>query len=599
MKIKSLHLKNFRGYSDLIIPFKTNFTTIVGRNDVGKSTIFEALEIFFNNDLVKIESNDLNVKSSDPYIEISVSFEIDVNKEYLIDEQCPTSLREEYLLNAEGLLEIKKRWDCSKNLTNKSSLSTFIVANYFSEYQDNPLITLTISKLKELCKSKGLDDTNIDKRIASNYRKLLYSNTENNSMQIVSIPIDKEDAKAIYSKLELEFPYFALFQSDRANKDSDKEVQDPLKLITKRAISELESQLQSVVEQIKIKAIELGRQTIEQIKKMDPEIAKTLDPNVKTKNWDTLFSFSFSGDDGIPMNKRGSGVRRLILLNYFKAEAENHWDGKDIIYAIEEPETAQHPNYQVMLINALMEIAQNYNRQVMITTHSPEIAKMMNISDLLFLYKENNVPLLENNTNSKISKIKNTLGIMPYLTSLVVCVEGENDISFLTNIGKIPELKDIFDISQISIIPLIGGNLHNWVDRHYLKKSNVREFHIYDRDLNSGKNTEQYKEDVEKINNRSNGSKAVLTKKREMENYISLEIYKTDFPEIDWSENIEQDTFDFPQYIASKIKIEEKCAKMIINGRTAKRITKQSLESINAWEEIRGWFEHLKDMYEL
>ncbi|MHB8392242.1 MAG: AAA family ATPase [Acidobacteriaceae bacterium] len=33
---------------------------------------------------------------------------------------------------------------------------------------------------------------------------------------------------------------------------------------------------------------------------------------------------TLTGDDQIPINKRGSGVRRLVLLSFFRAEAERH-----------------------------------------------------------------------------------------------------------------------------------------------------------------------------------------------------------------------------------------------------------------------------------
>lgn len=601
MKIRNIYLKNFRGYSEINIPINSDFTTVIGKNDVGKSTIFEALEIFFNNETVQIQLDDLNVKAVEKQIVIGVSFEIDPTKEYLLDSGRKSSLKEEFLLNKKGLLEIRKVWDCTKNLTAKS-LSTYFWADYLSNYTETPLITLTITKLKEISKQFNLDDKIEDKRVVSNFRKAIYQNTENKETKEILIPIDKEDAKAVYNSIASELPFFALFQSDRANKDSDREVQDPLKVITKRAISDLEEQLKQVVEQVKDKAMELGRQTVAQIEKMDSEIAKTLIPNVKTKNWDSLFSFSFSGDDNIPMNKRGSGIRRLILLNYFKAEAENKTEnGRTVIYAIEEPETSQHPNYQIMLVNALQEIASAENRQVFITTHSPEIAKMVNQQDLIFIKRdEYKRPCIVQNGDDKMSQIKESLGIVPYLSKLIMCVEGEFDIKFLKNIGSIPELKNIFDLDKISIIPMIGGNLHNWVERNYLKDTNVKEFHLYDSDINSGKNENQYKPDCDKINARGDGSIAFLTKKREMENYIPISVYKEYFKEITWEEGIDQDNFDFPSFVKTHIpKLDEKAVKNIINGSVAKKLTKDHLDGINAWDEVKGWFEELKKLYEV
>lgn len=48
MRIKSIILNNFRGYDmETKIPM-SDFVAIVGKNDIGKSTILEALNIFFN-----------------------------------------------------------------------------------------------------------------------------------------------------------------------------------------------------------------------------------------------------------------------------------------------------------------------------------------------------------------------------------------------------------------------------------------------------------------------------------------------------------------------------------------------------------------------
>lgn len=115
MILKKLTLKNFRGYSNIEVTFDENFNVIIGKNDIGKSTILEALEIFFNNDnLVKIEIQDLNVWAIQKEIQIGVTFVVDKTKEYLIDTGNKTNLIDEYLLNENDELEILKVWDCSK-----------------------------------------------------------------------------------------------------------------------------------------------------------------------------------------------------------------------------------------------------------------------------------------------------------------------------------------------------------------------------------------------------------------------------------------------------------------------------------------------------
>ena len=55
---------------------------------------------------------------------------------------------------------------------------------------------------------------------------------------------------------------------------------------------------------------------------MDESLAQQLNPQIAVKKWETLFNVSITGDEDIPINKRGSGVKRLVLLNFFRAKAE-------------------------------------------------------------------------------------------------------------------------------------------------------------------------------------------------------------------------------------------------------------------------------------
>jgi len=68
---------------------------LIGKNDVGKSTILDALDIFFN-DEVKIEPSDCYKYASDKVIEISASFKIGNDELVILDASNPTSLKSEY-----------------------------------------------------------------------------------------------------------------------------------------------------------------------------------------------------------------------------------------------------------------------------------------------------------------------------------------------------------------------------------------------------------------------------------------------------------------------------------------------------------------------
>lgn len=606
MKLKSLKIKNFRGYQNLQIDFDSNLNVIIGKNDIGKSTILEALEIFFNNEKVKIEVEDLCVKASDPYVRIGVTFQLEPGKLYTIDT-IPTSLEDEYLLNKDGLLEVEKCWDCSNNKLSASSLKTYLIAHYPNCFAEKPLVCQKNTPLKALIKEKKDELTKLNITVRENtnseMRQALYKISEPLEFVDISIQVDQIEGKDIGGSLSQDYPLFFLFRSDRENKDSDKEVQDPLKVITKTILSqeEISQKLQEAKNAIVEQATIIGQKTIEKLQEMNPELGSVLTPDVDNKAWDSLFSFSFKGEDNIPINKRGSGVRRLILLSYFRAEAERKSpNNKAIIYAIEEPETSQHPNHQRLLIKALKDIAQKENHLVLMTTHSPEVAKDCKSENLILLDYDtlgNRIIIKE---DYKLEKIAKTLGVTSYLSKLVLCVEGENDRNFLLNINQtIPELKNIFDLKErdVRIIPMGGGRLKDWVNKKYLEGSNVIEFHLYDKDTD-----DQYKSAIEKVNERLDKSIGKLTNKREMENYIHPNLYKIAF-DTDFNEdeiNIENwDKLDISKTIVQKTGRKEETIKRIANGELARKMTKEYFEDLNAYDEVKNWFEKMKELFEV
>ena len=110
MKLKSLILKNFRSYKDVKILFDKSMNVIIGQNDVGKSTILEALDIFFEGGTIKIDITDFSKNAEDNKIIIGTEFVVDGEKEILIDTSNKTKLTDEYLLNGDGFLEIVKEF---------------------------------------------------------------------------------------------------------------------------------------------------------------------------------------------------------------------------------------------------------------------------------------------------------------------------------------------------------------------------------------------------------------------------------------------------------------------------------------------------------
>jgi putative ATP-dependent endonuclease of OLD family len=112
MKLKQIIIRNFRSYREQVqIPID-QFTAFIGRNDVGKSTVLEALEIFFNNKIIKIESADACVFTDDKKVVIGCVFS-ELPERVVLDTNTPTTFAQEYLLNSNRELEIHKIFDCT------------------------------------------------------------------------------------------------------------------------------------------------------------------------------------------------------------------------------------------------------------------------------------------------------------------------------------------------------------------------------------------------------------------------------------------------------------------------------------------------------
>ncbi len=123
MKVKSVILENFRIFKERTIIDFENLTAFIGKNDLGKSSILEALDIFFNeNDAhVKIDNEDLSIGTDSADILIGVVFEDFpelLTIDSTIDSTFKTSLKEEYLLNKDDPGQ-SGMWNWRDELTNK------------------------------------------------------------------------------------------------------------------------------------------------------------------------------------------------------------------------------------------------------------------------------------------------------------------------------------------------------------------------------------------------------------------------------------------------------------------------------------------------
>jgi len=617
MKLTKVTVENFRCYR---APFEMgidDFTAVIGQNDIGKSAILDALSIFFERE--KMDQNDASMDGDRESVKITCEFD-DLPKQLDIDAGNHTTLQSEYLLNANGRLEITKQYNGTLASPKGKSVSAHALHPVEEGYSD--LLSLKNAELKKRANELSVDLKGINQNINAELRTAIWNSREAAQEKITCVDLNKEAGKQVWSSLQQYLPTYWLFKSDRASTDQDSEAQDPLKAAISEAIKAVENELSSITARVEKEVKKIAALTLDKLAEMDPELSGSLHPVISTKKWETNFNTSITGDNGIPLNKRGSGVRRLILLSFFRAQVENSIDTRpnaSVIYAIEEPETSQHPKNQRLLLSTLQQLTSDPSRQVIITTHTPMLARAIPDTKLRFIHKNGPSRALAVGGGALNKNIAESLGVLPdNNVKLFIAVEGPHDISFLLELSKVlsnsdskyPNLPMLELDGKIIFVPMGGSCLALWADR--LSEIGRPQIHICDRD-NEPPAQPKYQSHIEAINAQDNCI-AFCTNKREMENYIHpdaiKEAYKKDGKEIELPDTF-NDFDDVPKIVAQAVhnsscgndweELDDKKkkhkmsnAKKIINKVATKYMTVDRLSAVDPDNEIIGWMNEIQ-----
>ena len=163
-------------------------------------------------------------------------------------------------------------------------------------------------------------------------------------------------------------------------------------------------------------------------------------------------------DDGTPtqLARKGDGVQSLAALSLMRHASEASASGRNLILAIEEPESHLHPLAIHQLKSVLSEIGGKH--QVIMTTHSPLFVDRTSIKSNILVHKNTAAPA------KNVMQIREILGVRAAdnlrHAELVLLVEGEADRKALSTLLKLasPELASAIQQNSLAIDILGGGS---------------------------------------------------------------------------------------------------------------------------------------------
>ncbi len=530
MIVHSIQIKNFGPYKLLNETRLGPFATIVGQNDVGKSNILRALQIFFDDR--KIDADDINDAATiDDNVEIEVAF-TSLPATFEIEDGVETTFQDELLLDHDGYLRIRKIYP----RTNPTKYEVCLITEDFYNDHYAGLSNLKEKDLNERCGTVGMDVAKSGRGITNlQKRQSLRNKARSEMIQIVGREFPLASKDELWKKISSLLPEYVLFESDTKLGVGETTFQSQFRPIVKMAVEQAD-----VVNAREVFTGVIGKSLQIEIDKIFSRLQRHTDvfSGLSAKPeflWDKAVSFQILGKDqfGVEnsLDRRGSGLRRLLMVAFFQYLAEReHEDRDNFIFAIEEPENCLHPGLQRELVSSFRRLV-NDGYQVIVTSHSPVFAGAPPIEDLALVVRDKGVARAIQAPELDLSNVAEQLGIEPsdQITGYNACifVEGPSDIEFWMAISE--KLKEggvtAYDFNDLRIGFIIcgGETLKHWINIRAMGRLNRRFGVVIDSDRESPIHVVPGKKLGWKKKCEEQGGLFYILKKREIENYLHKE----------------------------------------------------------------------------
>ncbi|GAA3573454.1 ATP-dependent nuclease [Snuella lapsa] len=391
MKIESLRIENFRAFKDEIIEFD-DYTSFVGPNGVGKSTVFHALNLFFRQskdsqtDLLKLSANDFHHANISQPIRITVTFSAlsDQAKEELAD----------YVRQDKLIITAIAVYDA---ITEKADVKQFgnrLGMEEFRKFFEADKSGAKAAELKEIFKSfkeKYEDISSANSK--ADMISALHDYESKNPEKCILIPSEDQfyGVSRGVNKLESHIQWIfvpAIKDATEESEESTKSALGQLLARTVRSQVSFDENIRDLRNNVRAeyqKLLDAEQKTLDDISGSlqnrlsnwaHPNITASIqwkqDPDKSIKIEEPLAGLKV-GERGFEgeLSRFGHGLQRSYMLALL--QELSMFDSENVptlLMGIEEPELFQHPPQARYLAETLIELSES-NSQIIICTHSP------------------------------------------------------------------------------------------------------------------------------------------------------------------------------------------------------------------------------------
>lgn len=432
MKLHKVTIKNYRSIRRKTTLELTEFTSLIGPNNEGKTNILRALTIAFavihNWKRIKENSNSLEGTKARRFLEdLKIDSAIGLVSDYLYSRDYPKNSK------SKEPTEIELRFELTPE-----ELTEFRNLTNLRNNEEIPLIVrISKQKLSLHVKKQGLGGTTYNKKI-HDVAKFI-----DERIGFMSVPAIRDANQML--NVAREFAQAHLSES----LSQDEEYAELLEKLNNIEDLYLKTLSMSITEQIKGYANNIT--------------SVQLIPTHRRSTIPLIDHLEITDDVITSSTEKGEGLQSLIAIGLIQEATRHLGNHKAYILAIDEPEAHLHPDAIRIINNTLRQLAQS--QQVIVATHSPILVGQTR-SHTNILVEDSTAQM-----RPTLKRIRQCLGIQlsDSLASAPICilVEGITDCTIYRTLlcETSSKIRKGFENSQISIIPTLGvGNLGKAID---------------------------------------------------------------------------------------------------------------------------------------